>query len=388
AQMDSVDSQRPKISGVVQTSIIAINGRDYLVCIGPLRIDRAAQQTLYVFLDITEDRARLVDLMQSLGAAAVLTLVALVITVAIYVKRALRPLRRMSQITAHLKLEELGHVRVKLENAPTEVSELVETCETMLARLAKALEQQRQFTHDISHELRTPLTISYGYLQSLQRRSDNLSPPQRNALNTAIAETEGSIAILEDLLNLARVDSGTLQFSFSDVCVGPLVQKVAEQVETSSHRPITVDTVNVDHEAQSLVVKADSERLRQVLVKLLDNALRYSSPEQPVVLRLTRLDDSVTIQVCDRGIGIPLQDQQRIFAPCYRVDAARNRATGGSGLGLSLVKNLVEGMGGHISVTSELDQGSTFTISLPLLVNADETSHRSRRRRRKTGSVY
>lgn len=411
AQMDRAEDPRPKSSAAIDTRITTVNGRDYLVCSGPLPIDQAESPTLYVFLDITEDRAQLADLTQSLGAAAAFTLLILVVTVALYVKRSLRPLRRMSQITAHLKLEELGHVRVSLENAPAEVSELVETCETMLARLAKALDQQRQFTHDISHELRTPLTISYGYLQSLQRRGDNLKPPQRDALKTAIAETEHSIAILEDLLSLARGDSGTLQFSPSDVDVSALLQTVAKQVESCSQRTIIVDSPPLGYPcathqddsdcsstqqqetenylaSSATLIKADPDRLRQVLLKLLDNALRYSRPDQPVTLKLKRRDDSAIIQVCDRGIGIPLPDQQRIFDPCYRVDAARNRATGGSGLGLSLVRTLVEGMGGRIGVTSEPDKGSTFTISLPLSLDADETSHRSGRRRRKTGSLY
>lgn len=404
AQMD--EDQLSTVSSQVVTDIVTIDGQDYLVGLGPLQVVQQEPWALYVFLDITEDTARLEALRNSLVLAATLTLLGLAVAVALYVKRALQPLRQMSQITAHLKLEELGHVRVQLENAPTEVSELVETCETMLARLARALDQQRQFTHDISHELRTPLTISYGYLQSLQRRGDNLSRPQKDAIKTAIAETEHSIAILEDLLNLARADSGTISFSLSDICVLELVHTVAQDMRKATRRSITLDTTDLDLDLTALSsrpqncrpqeagadttgvrIKADPERLRQVLVKLLDNALRYSGPEQPITLRLARQTGSAIIQVCDRGIGIPPQDQQRIFDRCYRVDTARNRATGGSGLGLSLVKNLVEGMGGHIDVASELGQGSTFTVSLPL-IEADETSHRSRRRRGKAGSLH
>ncbi|MEO0408451.1 MAG: HAMP domain-containing sensor histidine kinase, partial [Cyanobacteria bacterium P01_A01_bin.135] len=308
----------------------------------------------------------------------------------------------------HLALEELGHVQVRLDNAPAEVSELVETCEAMLARLAKALDQQRQFTHDISHELRTPLTISYGYLQSLQRRGDNLSAPQKQAVQTAIAETEHSIAILEDLLNLARADSNAIQFTLSEVCALAVAQTVAEDMGKASRRTIVLDTADLGFTPGELpsqyqacrspeasaagptgvLIRADPERLRQVLVKLLDNALHYSDPEQPVTLRLARQSGSAIIQVCDRGIGIPLQDQQRIFDRCYRVDAARNRATGGAGLGLSLVETLVEGMGGRISVASEPGKGSTFTVSLPLIRDVDETPHRSRRRRGKAGSLH
>ncbi|MGF1512370.1 MAG: sensor histidine kinase [Elainellaceae cyanobacterium] len=362
----------------IKTSIIGLDGRDYLVCTGPLKTSEPSPYGLYVFLDITEDMARLRALVRSLGIATGLALLGLVAAVALYVRRSLSPLRQMSQITAHLKLEELGHVRMKLENAPTEVSELVQTCEDMLARLAAALDQQRQFTHDISHELRTPLAISYGYLQSLQRRGKNLKPPQREALGTALSEVEGSIAILEDLLNLARADSGSVQYSASDVCVIALVREVAQKIEASSRREIVVDAADFEQTDPRMLVRVDSEKLRQVLVKLLDNALRYSSSDQPVVLRVARSGNNVIIQVCDCGIGIPLADQPRIFDRCYRVDAARSRATGGSGLGLSLAKTLIDGMGGRISVASQPNQGSTFTVSLPLLEHVHETPHRSR----------
>ncbi|MGF1536125.1 MAG: sensor histidine kinase [Elainellaceae cyanobacterium] len=389
-----------KAPETITTSIINLEGRDYLVCAGPLQPNQASPYGLYVFLDITEDRQRFGALMQSLGLATGLALLGLVGAVAFYVKRSLSPLRQMSQITAHLKVEELGHVQMKLDNAPTEVSELVKTCEDMLARLAAALDQQRQFTHDISHELRTPLTISYGYLQSLQRRGTNLKPPQREALETAITETEHSIAILEDLLNLARADSGTVEYSARDVSVPFLVKDVAHKVKAASRRAILVDTSELDQppgqqgsekmglrkskssqasvESDALMVRVDPEKLRQVLVKLLDNALRYSDADQPIVLRVAQQNNNAIIQVCDRGIGIPLADQPRIFDRCYRVDAARNRATGGSGLGLSLVKTLVDGMGGRISVASQPNEGSTFTVSLPLVEYADETPHRGR----------
>lgn len=407
-QMDA--SSAP--SAAIETQIITLDSKDYLVCTGPLQ-NQLQPYNLYVFLDITEDKARLRALVRRLTLATGLTLLGLVIAVSLYVKRSLRPLRQMSEMTAHLKLEELGHVGMRLEKAPTEVSELVKTCEEMLSRLAAALQQQRQFTHDISHELRTPLAITYGYLQSLQRRSDNLKPPQHEALATAVTETEHSIAILEDLLSLARADSGSIQSCTSEVCVIALVQEIAQKLEASSRREIVVEVPGQTtlgstefgqsnssqpssgqsasmqggpssipspppHSSSQVLVRVDPEKLRQVLVKLIDNALRYSGPEQTVVLRVLRSGNSVIIQVCDRGIGIPLADQPRIFDRCYRVDMTRNRTTGGTGLGLSLVKTLVDDMGGQVSVASEPGRGSTFTVSLPLVGHANETPHRSR----------
>jgi hypothetical protein len=109
----------------------------------------------------------------------------------------------------------------------------------------------------------------------------------------------------------------------------------------------------------------DSGRLQQVLINLLDNAIKYSPLGTPIQLKLSQHQERAIIQVIDQGYGIPLQHQARIFERFYRVDESRNQTTGGCGLGLSIVKMLVEGMGGNISLESKLDYGSTFTISLP-----------------------
>jgi signal transduction histidine kinase len=111
-------------------------------------------------------------------------------------------------------------------------------------------------------------------------------------------------------------------------------------------------------------VKADRDRLQQVLINLVDNAVKYSASGQPIHIRMVQKPDQVLLQVQDYGSGIPLQHQSRIFERFYRVDEARNRATGGVGLGLAIVKTLVEGMGGTIVVHSKPGEGSTFTVSL------------------------
>ena len=126
-----------------------------------------------------------------------------------------------------------------------------------------------------------------------------------------------------------------------------------------SNRLITVTTT------ADVEVIADRDRLKQVLINLIDNAVKYSAPEQPIVLKLERVDRQAIIQVCDYGIGIELQNQSRIFDRFYRVDEARSSSTGGQGLGLAIVKTLLEGMRGSITVRSKPGEGSTFTIILP-----------------------
>lgn len=243
-----------------------------------------------------------------------------------------------------------------MRSRTSEVRELARTCNMMLERLAAAWEQQEQFVSNVSHELRTPLTIVYGYLQSVLRR-DNLTTTQRDALETAASEADRTIRLLQDLLDLARADSGHLHFHVEAIPLYALVTEVAGMAQQYSNRNIIIEADN------EIIVLADRHRLKQVLLNLIDNAVKYSDSSQPIALKLDQLEQA-RIQVCDRGVGIPLQQQARIFERFYRVD--ESRYTSGYGLGLSIVKTLVNGMGGCVTVASRLGEGSVFTITLPI----------------------
>ena len=203
------------------------------------------------------------------------------------------------------------------------------------------------------------LTIVHGYLQSVLRRQNNLTEIQIEALETASSEAEHTIRLLQDLLDLARADSGYLRFQMKSYVLNDLVEEVVAMAAKYSDRTITIESTTYPIE-----IKTDYNRLKQVLLNLIDNAVKYSAAGTPIVLKLDQFHDKVVIQVCDHGYGIPLQHQARIFERFYRVDESRSPATGGSGLGLSIVKTLVEGMKGNVTVQSKLDEGSIFTISL------------------------
>ncbi len=228
----------------------------------------------------------------------------------------------------------------------------------MLSRLSEAWEQQRQLVSDVSHELRTPPTPVHGYLQSMLRRCVNLTELQREALEVASSEANRTIRLLQDLLDLARADSGYLHFDLEPLVLNDLVDEVVGMAEQFSEQSISIEAGTFPIE-----IRADPNRLRQVLLNLIDNAVKYSNPSAPIALRLDRINETVTIQVRDRGYGIPLQQQTRIFKRLYRVDEARY--TEGSGLDLGIVKTFVEGMGGSVTVRSKLGKGSIFTVTLP-----------------------
>ncbi len=337
-----------------------LNGAYWLMCATPLQVRNGNLGQLYLAHNITNDQIMFLNLIRGLAIATVITITAMTTIIAVYIHRSMQPLRRISQLTSTISADKLDQARISLKQAPTEVKELAETFDQMLARLSQAWEHQRELLSNVSHELRTPLTIISGYIQSILRRSNNLSEMQIEALTIVASEADRTVQLLQDLLDLARLDSGRMQFQRENILLNDLVQEVGGMAQQYSNR-----TINFELSDHLVAIKADNHRLKQVLLNLIDNAVKYSEPETPIVVKLALQNNQAIIQVCDRGLGIPLQQQGRIFERFFRVNEARNR-TWGTGLGLSIVKTLIEGMGGSIALRSELNQGSTFTIIFPL----------------------
>ena len=310
--------------------------------------------------DVTDEERQLINAIQSLVGVCILATIVTIITIALRIKRSLQPLQEMNKIAGAISAEDLSQAKLQLLNAPSEVKELAQTFNMMLLRLSDSWEQQRQFVSNVSHELRTPLTVVLGYIQSLLRRSTNLNDYQREALETAASEANRTVRLLQYLLDLARADSGYTIYRRDQVNINKLVTEVAGMAEQFSNRRIQIEA------SETVFAICDRDRLKQVLINLVDNAVKYSAVDQPVTLKVDRLSKKIKIQVCDRGVGIPLKDQGRIFERFYRVDESRARDTGGHGLGLAIVKTLVDGMGGRITVRSELGEGTMFIIVFPI----------------------
>ncbi|MGK7903270.1 MAG: sensor histidine kinase [Hormoscilla sp.] len=344
----------------IAPQVYGLNDQYLAICSGPLVVGGNQLGKLYVAQDITDDRRMLLSMMGSLLIATILAIAGITVAIALYVRRSLEPVRQISQHARAISADDLGKARVQLDCAPSEVRELARTLDIMLSRLSESWEQQRQFVSNVSHELRTPLTIVAGYVQSTLRRGVNLTEPQREALATAAGEADRTIQLLQDLLDLARADSGHIHLQLEVIILNDLLSEVVGMARQYSNRQIILSA-----DSHPMEVAADRNRLKQVLLNLIDNAVKYSDPDKPVTVKLDRQDSQASIAVCDTGCGIPLAHQTRIFERFYRVDEARARATGGTGLGLSIVKTLVEGMGGRVTVLSKLGEGSTFTVWLP-----------------------
>jgi len=256
---------------------------------------------------------------------------------------------------------------VPFQNPKTTASESF--AKKPMVSLTEVQTQQRQLIGNFSHELRTPLTLVYGYMQSIQRRNENLTDLQKEALEIAILEMQHTIQLLQESLELARLDTHAICLRREPVALNDLISEAIAISQLDRSQLDKSREIIVESEETNISVLADAERLEQVLLRLIDNALKYS--DKAITIRLENLGDYVAISICDRGCGIDLEDQRYIFNPFYRVDRSRNRDTGGVGLGLAIAKVLVEGMGGTLNVYSKIGEGSIFKIILKSSVVTD-----------------
>lgn len=339
--------------------IRSVQGWTLVFCANDITVDGQPLGTLYLANDITANQASFRQMALSLVAVSTLVVALLAVAIAYYVRRALSPLRQLNRLASTVTADTLCSQQLQLEAAPSEVEELARSYDLMLERLSKAWTQQQSFVNNFSHELRTPLTLVQGYLQSTLRRCNTLTDPQREGLEIAATEAERTTRMLQELLELARIDSGQMPFNLQSTPLKDLVIAAAHQADPSG-REIQVDVL------ADPVVRCDRNRLHEALLELLENALKYSHSQQPIQIRLDQNQEWAIIAVQDYGCGIPWPQQSDIFEPFYRVDENRARITGGTGLGLTVVRAFIEGMKGQIGLHSVPGQGSIFTISLPI----------------------
>ena len=274
--------------------------------------------------------------------------------------RALRPIDRITRTARRIGAGDL-HERIALPQRDDEVGRLASTFDAMLDRLEGTFMRQRQFTADASHELRTPLTVLQGEIEIALRRR-RAAETYEATLSTVQEQVGQMTGIVEDLLTLARADSGQVEISREIADLDELVRRAAMRCETL----FTSKGLSLDLRVEpGMIVIGDPGSLTQLVVNLLSNASRYTDTGGAIV-ELTGGENMAHLIVRDTGIGIPPEHLQRIFERFYRVDKARSRAAGGSGLGLAIARWVVTVHGGTISARSRLGQGSEFHVAIPL----------------------
>jgi signal transduction histidine kinase len=269
--------------------------------------------------------------------------------------------RPLQQLTDATRLVASGDLDVKVDvTSQDELGELAHSFNLMNQRLSESRDARRQMTADIAHELRTPVSVLLGYADGLK---ENVIPPSQETFDIIQEQAEQLEHLVEDLRTLTRAEAGEISFDLSPTNLVPLVERTHAAFE---HQAALQDVrLSLEVDGDIPMIEIDPDRFRQVLANLLSNALQYTPGRGQITLCLTSDDQHVSISVADTGPGIPEEDLERIFQRFYRRDPSRSRDTGGSGLGLSIAKSLVERQGGQIRVESEMGQGTRFTITFP-----------------------
>jgi two-component system phosphate regulon sensor histidine kinase PhoR len=220
---------------------------------------------------------------------------------------------------------------------------------------------RRDFVANVSHELRTPLTAIRGFAETL-RGSEVPAEQRRQYLEVVLRHADRLTALIEDLLELSRIEGGTRELALEPTDVAALARGVLQDLKPRLDARRLRGEVRAEPSAPA---RADRRALEQVLLNLLDNAIKYSEPGGRIEVLVAGSHAGVRVDVSDTGIGIPEADRARIFERFYRVEKARSRDLGGTGLGLAIVKHLVQAQGGEVFVTSREGHGSTFSVRLP-----------------------
>jgi signal transduction histidine kinase len=283
--------------------------------------------------------------------------------------QAKREAERANEVLEQQALElELQHQQ--LQEQATEL----ELASEQLQMLNKDLEKQRaaadeanlaksNFLAVMSHELRTPLNAIGGYVQLLGMGVHGpITPPQQEALDRIDRSQRHLLRLINDVLNLSRIEAGRVDYEVRNVPLSEIVRSVLPMIEPQADaRGISVETVV----PARLEVMADRDKVQQILLNLLTNATKFTPVGGSICVEVLEEDTRVHLRVIDTGVGIPSEMLEKIFEPFIQVDASRSRATEGTGLGLAISRDLARGMGGDLTVHSTLGEGSSFQLTLP-----------------------
>ncbi len=328
----------------------------------PLRRNQDIIGAVYLGQPLSDVAAVLADLRLRLVISSVVALLLSALVGLLLARAIARPVRDLTLAAHHLAQGDFDYP-VDLR-AAGELGELARAFSSMSSDLRQTLQMRTDLVSNVSHELRTPLTAIKGSIETLRDGAVDDLNARDQFLASIEGETDRLIRLVNDLLILSRTDSQALTLRREWFDLADLAAACAAELRPGA----AAQRVALLVDGPATQVHADADRIRQVLVNLLDNAIRYSPPGEAVRIGIAPAAGRVTVTVQDRGPGIPQEEQARVFERFYRVSKSRernSRGAAGAGLGLAIAQALVEAHGGKITLTSRVGQGTTVRFTLP-----------------------
>ena len=319
--------------------------------------------TLYITPESSLDFTSLQILFRAIGLYFIwggLIAVAIALAITFFLsRRILAPVKALTSAAERLGRGDFSQ-RVHVKDR-SELGELANTFNSMASDLERAEQLRQNMVADIAHELRTPLSNIRGYLEAVR---DGVMRPDADTVRSLDEEAALLSRLVDDLQELSLAEAGELKLICQAENIGELIKQTVDGVQAQATAKGV--SVSIDLPDKLPAVNIDSQRISQVLRNLLENAIAHTAKGGTVTVIARQQADYIEVAVNDTGEGIPAEDLPNIFERFYRVDKSRARATGGSGLGLTIAKRLVEAHGGKIEAKSELGKGSRFAFTLPI----------------------
>ena len=356
----------PQVSGKLETQFVTLStGEESVQVMMPI-LSRNTR-VLIGHLQVTNRMAKLVELKKQLRFLFLQLIVMegiVSIGLAYFISRLIsKPIEEIHDIIASINEENIETKRLIVPKKNDEFAIVSQQFNELLDKISFYISQQKHFVEDVSHELRTPVAIVEGHLKLLNRWGKDDPEVLEESLTASLSEIQRMKTLVQEMLDLSRAPQVREQYKDATTEVVATLEQIVTNFKVLYPEFTFIADIDTKKEIISPIYRNHFE---QVIIILLDNAVKYSTNRKEIIISLSPTTEAVEIGIQDFGMGLSEEDKKKVFSRFYRVDKARSRERGGNGLGLSIAKELVEGYNGKISVTSRLNQGSLFKVKLPI----------------------
>ena len=356
-----------QVSSTLETKFVPLSTGEESIQVTMPILSRT-NRLLIGHLQIINRMAKLTEMKKQLQKLYIQLLImeALVaIGLAYFISRLIsKPIEQIHDIIASINEDNIDSKRLIIPKKNDEFAVVSQQFNELLDKISFYISQQKHFVEDVSHELRTPVAIVEGHLKLLNRWGKDDPEVLEESLEALLAEIKRMKTLVQEMLDLSRAPQVREQYKDATAEVVDTLTQIVSNFKVLY--PDFTFVFDIDSKAD-LLSPIYRNHFEQVIIILLDNAVKYSTNRKEIIVSLSTVADQVEIGIQDFGMGLSEEDKKKVFSRFYRVDKARSRERGGNGLGLSIAKELIEGYNGSISLTSHLDQGTVFKVKLPIV---------------------